>query len=68
MEPSTQEIFKRLRIGLALVVGFVSGKLLAATMGHHASEFFIGGFGLGVVFTHGVYWLIDSFGGGDHSG
>lgn len=57
---NTQEIFQRLRIGLAIVVGFVTGKLLATTMGHHASEFFIGGFGLGVFATHGIYWLLDS--------
>lgn len=58
---TTQEIFKRLRIGLSLVVGFATGKLLAAAAGPHASEIFIGGFGLGVMATHGVYWLVDSF-------
>lgn len=62
---NTQEIFKRLRIGLALVVGFASGKLLATHFGHHASEFFIGGFGLGVVLTQGFFWWLDSFSNAD---
>ncbi len=56
----TGEIFHRLRIGLSLVVGFISGKLLASTLQHHASEFFIGGFMLGVIFTWLVYWGIDA--------
>ncbi|MGZ8218527.1 hypothetical protein [Methylomagnum sp.] len=62
---NTQEIIKRLRIGFALVVGFAVGKFAAVTAGHHASEFFIGGFGLGVVATHGIYWLVDAFSGKD---
>ena len=62
---NTQEITKRLRIGFALGVGFVSGKFFGTTMGHHASEFFIGGFGLGVVATHLIYWAIDSLSGRD---
>lgn len=64
---TTQEIFKRLRIGAALAVGFLTGKFFAGAMPHHASEFFIGGFGLGVVVTHMVYWAIDSFSGGGRS-
>ncbi len=64
---TTQEIFKRLRIGLSLVVGFVVGKYLATAMGHHASEFFIGGFGLGVVLTNVVFWAVDALGGKGHS-
>jgi hypothetical protein len=59
----TQEIVKRLRIGFALVVGFAVGKFLATTVGHHASEFFIGGFGIGVVLTHATYWAYDSLSG-----
>lgn len=62
---NTQEIIKRLRIGFALVVGFSLGKFCAVTAGHHASEFFIGGFGLGVVGTQAIYWLVDSFSGKD---
>lgn len=57
---NTSEIVKRLRIGFALVVGFAVGKFAATTIGHHASEFFIGGFGLGVVLTHAAYWAVDS--------
>jgi hypothetical protein len=64
---TTQEIIKRLRIGFALAVGFALGKFSATAAGHHASEFFIGGFGLGVVITHGAYWLFDSFSGKGHS-
>ncbi|BBA35474.1 uncharacterized protein sS8_3537 [Methylocaldum marinum] len=64
----TKEIFKRLRIGLSLVVGFFTGKLLATTMQHHASEFFIGGFGVGVVLTNLVYRGVESLRGGKHSG
>ena len=60
---NTQDIAKRLRIGSALVVGFLLGKFFATTQGHHASEFFIGGFGLGVVLTQGLYWAIDTFWG-----
>lgn len=65
---NTQEIIKRLRIGFALVVGFAVGKFSATAAGHHASEFFIGGFGLGVVATHGIYWLVDSLSRRDRSG
>jgi hypothetical protein len=65
---NTQEIFKRLRIGFALVVGFAVGKFFAASVGHHASEFFIGGFGVGVVLTHMVYWAVDFFSGNGRSG
>ncbi|MGX2042133.1 hypothetical protein ACWJKU_18700 [Methylocaldum sp. MU1018] len=65
---STEEIFRRLRIGSALVVGFFTGKFLAATMQHHASEFFVGGFGAGVVLTQFVYWSLASLSGGKRSG
>lgn len=64
---NTLEIVKRLRIGFALLVGFAVGKFAATTIGHHASEFFIGGFGVGVVLTHGIYWAFDTFWGGGRS-
>ncbi|HYE37684.1 hypothetical protein [Methylocaldum sp.] len=64
---NTEEIFKRLRIGLSLVVGFFTGKFLATTMQHHASEFFIGGFGVGFVLTQLVYWSIESLSGSKRS-
>jgi hypothetical protein len=35
------------------------GKLLGGHFGHHASEFFIGGFMLGFLLTHALYWVID---------
>jgi len=57
---NTQEIYKRLKIGLSIVVGFFAGKYAASHFGHHASEFFIAFFGLGVVFTQGLLWVIDS--------
>ncbi|QJD28903.1 hypothetical protein [Methylococcus geothermalis] len=60
---TTQDIFHRLRVGLSLVVGFVSGKLLAGHFQHHPSEFFIGGFLLGVIFTQGLYWVIETLSG-----
>jgi heme/copper-type cytochrome/quinol oxidase subunit 4 len=65
---NTQEIVKRLRIGFALAVGFAVGKFFATTMGHHASEFFIGGFGLGVILTHAAYWAVDALSNGGRSG
>lgn len=64
---NTKEIFRRLRIGSALVVGFFTGKFLATTMQHHASEFFIGGFGVGFVLTQLVYWSIESLSGSKRS-
>ncbi len=54
----TDEIFKRLRIGLALLAGYALGKWLGRLLGHHESEFFILGFALGVALTHGSFWLI----------
>lgn len=56
---NTGEIFRRLRLGLAIIAGFILGKYLAYSMGHHASEFFIAGFGLGVVLTQYLFWLGD---------
>jgi hypothetical protein len=55
---NTDEIFKRLRIGLALVMGYLAGKGLGQLMGHHPSEFFVVGFGLGVILTQGAFWLL----------
>jgi hypothetical protein len=56
---TSTEIVHRLRVGFALVVGVLAGKFAAQTAQHHASEFFIGGFMLGVIATHGCYWLLD---------
>jgi hypothetical protein len=61
------EISKRLRIGSAIVVGFLTGKYFATALQHHASEFFIGGFGIGVVLTQGLYWALDSWTGKNRS-
>ncbi len=62
---NTGDFFKRLRVGLAIVAGFVLGKYLASSMGHHASEFFIAGFGVGVVLTQFLFWLGDQVLGTD---
>ena len=56
---NTDEIFKRLRIGFALVMGYLAGKSLGQLMGHHPSEFFVVGFGLGVILTQAAFWLLD---------
>jgi uncharacterized membrane protein YfcA len=56
---NTDEIIKRLRIGLALVIGYVAGNGLGQLMGHHPSEFFVVGFGLGVIVTQAGFWLLD---------
>lgn len=53
------EIIKRLRIGLALVAGYLAGKGLGQLMGRHPSEFFVVGFGLGVILTHAGFWVFD---------
>lgn len=50
-----REFLKRVRIALPIIVGFVLGKVLAQTVGHHASEFFIGGFMLGIIATQLIY-------------
>jgi hypothetical protein len=60
---NTEEIFKRLKIGGAIVVGFFAGKFAAGLGGSHASEFFIGGFGLGVILTQGAFWMYDKLTG-----
>jgi hypothetical protein len=56
-----QEFIKRLRIGLSLVIGFFTGKHLAVEIGHHASEFFIGGFMMGFIVSQSLFKLYDSF-------
>lgn len=56
---NTQEIIKRLRIGFALVVGYLLGQSLGQFMGHHPSGFFVLGFGAGVILTHAGYWFYD---------
>jgi hypothetical protein len=60
---NTSEIVHRLRIGLALVVGFLTGKMLAQTLQHHASEFFIGGFMLGFLLTRLAFRIYDQWTG-----
>ncbi len=55
---STDDIFKRLRIGLALMVGYASGKGLGAWVGHHPSECFIAGFAGGVLLTQWLFYRI----------
>jgi hypothetical protein len=60
---NTDEIFKRLRIGFALIVGYLAGKGLGQLMGHHPSEFFVVGFGLGVILTQGAFWRLDRWRG-----
>lgn len=56
---TSTEIVHRLRVGLSLVAGVLAGKFAAQAMAHHASESFIGGFMLGVIATHGCYWVFD---------
>ncbi|HUL12729.1 MAG TPA: hypothetical protein VLU73_11245 [Methylococcaceae bacterium] len=56
---NTAEIFKRLKIGLSIVVGFFAGKFAAGHFGHHASEFFIAFFGLGVIFSQALFWATE---------
>ncbi len=56
---NTDEIFKRLRIGFALVMGYLAGKGLGQLMGHHPSEFFVAGFGLGVILTQAAFWWLN---------
>lgn len=54
---NTTELYIRLRLGLAIVVGFALGRYLASVMGHHASEFFVAGFAAGVVLTQGLFHI-----------
>jgi hypothetical protein len=55
----TQEIFKRLKIGLSLVVGFAAGKLAALWSPAHYSALFSAGFLAGAIGTQGVFRLFD---------
>jgi hypothetical protein len=56
---NTQEIVKRLKIGLSLVVGFVVGKLAASWGIAHYSALFSAGFLAGSVGTQGVFRLFE---------
>jgi len=55
----TREIFKRLKIGLSLVVGFVIGKLAAAWSPPHYSELFSAGFLAGAIGTQAAFRLFE---------
>ena len=56
---NTQEIFKRLKIGLSLVVGFILGKLAAAFSPADYSALFSAGFLAGAIGTQGAFHLFD---------
>ena len=53
------ELKKRLRIGLALLIGYFTGKGLGLFLGHHPSESFVIWSLLGVLGTQGSIWLYD---------
>jgi len=55
----TQEIFKRLKIGLSLVAGFLVGKLAAAWSPPHYSALFSAGFLAGAIGTQGAFRLFE---------
>ncbi|MDD5033993.1 MAG: hypothetical protein PHE55_04480 [Methylococcaceae bacterium] len=57
---NTLEIYKRLKIGLSLVIGFLTGKLAAAWWPQHHSEFFGAGFLAGAIATQAVFRLFES--------
>lgn len=57
--PNTQEIFKRLKIGLSLVVGFLVGKLAAFFSPADYSILFSVGFLAGAIGTQGAFRLFD---------
>lgn len=57
--PNTQEIFKRLKIGLSLVVGFCIGKLAAYFSPADYSLLFTVGFLAGAIGTQGTFRLYD---------
>lgn len=50
-----QDFYKRTRIGLSLLIGFFTGKYLAGAIGHHASEYFSGGFMIGFVLSQYLF-------------
>jgi hypothetical protein len=52
------EFLKRVRLAVAIVVGFVAGRLAADYVGHHRSEIFSGVFLLGVILIQGVFKLL----------
>ena len=53
------EIFKRLKIGLSLLVGFALGKLAAAWSPAHYSALFSVGFLAGAVGAQGLFRLFE---------
>ena len=55
----TDEILGRLRIGLALIVGYLSGNGLARIDGQYGSELFVLGFLLGFFLTRVGFWGLD---------
>jgi len=57
--PNTQEIFKRLKIGFSLVVGFGIGKLAAYFSPADYSLLFTAGFLAGAIGTQGAFRLYD---------
>ena len=59
MNSQIQEFRKRLRIGVALIVGYFAGTAVGQVMGHHVSEFFTLGFLTGALLTQAVFWLVD---------
>lgn len=56
---NTIEIFKRLKIGLSLVIGFIVGKWAASLNAEHYSVLFTIGFLLGAIGTQGMFRLYD---------
>ena len=56
---NTVEIFKRLKIGLSLLVGLGLGKLAAAWNEEHYSLLFSITFLIGVIGTQGAFRLLD---------
>lgn len=59
-----REFLRRANLALSIIVGFIVGKLLAQSVGHHASEFFIGGFMLGMIATRLLTAAIERLMGG----
>lgn len=59
MNSQIQEFRKRLRIGVALIVGYFAGKALGQIMGDHVSEFFTLGFLAGALLTQAGFRLFD---------
>ncbi len=57
--PQTQEILKRLKIGLSLVAGFIVGKLASSFSPDDYSVLFTVGFLAGAIGTQGAFRLFD---------